>query len=66
MRTDNINILITEGDYVIDPCDNTIRQIAGFIHHTLWDVSVSMMDGGCMSLSEISTRDIRLESEVIL
>lgn len=60
MRTNDINVLIFEGDHVLDNKDNAVREIKRIDDHGDDTASVYMIDGGVMALSEISFDDIRL------
>ena len=68
MLQNDIHELIYEGDFVVDHVDNSLRQIANFASDPDdpgLDAGVFMTDGGVMSLHEIQSSDIRLESEVV-
>lgn len=60
MKVSDINVLIFEGDTVIDRMDGTRREIQFFHIHDERDASVYMVDGGVMGLNEIRFDDIQI------
>jgi len=64
MRTTDINVLIFEGDHVVDNMDNSVRTISQIQDHGDSTATVHLVDGGCMALSEISFDDIRMDEPV--
>ena len=61
----DIGTFIQEGDYVVDPMDNEIRQIASFTIYDFTykngDAGMNMVDGGVMGIKEIVRDNVHVD-----
>ena len=54
----DIGTMICEGDFVVDPLDNEIREVESFTDHEDGTATIHMVDGGIMGINETGDKNV--------